>query len=111
MKEGFEPPHLDYDSNVLTNWTISFCSSYVPVQLPCYDFIQIINFSMILNKLKKKFLILFLNLVKLTLCMWRAVCTRPRYIFTATCWFAITSDSTSYKRVSVYNRTKKIFEG
>ena len=25
--------------------------------------------------------------------VWRAVCTRPGYVFTATCWFAITSDS------------------
>ena len=25
--------------------------------------------------------------------VWRAVCTRPGNVFTATCWFAITSDS------------------
>ena len=25
--------------------------------------------------------------------VWRAVCTRPRYVFTAACWSAITSDS------------------
>ena len=30
---------------------------------------------------------------KLILCRWRAVCTRPIYVFTATFWFAITSDS------------------
>ena len=28
-----------------------------------------------------------------TLMVWRAVCTRPGNVFTATCWFAITSNS------------------
>ena len=28
-----------------------------------------------------------------TFMVWRAVCTRPGNVFTATCWFAITSDS------------------
>ena len=31
--------------------------------------------------------------VLLTPMVWRAVCTRPGNVFTATCWFAITSDS------------------
>ena len=62
-----------------------FFQLHVPVQLPCYDFIQIANFSMGLTKLNLQ--------AKLTFCMWRAVCTRLIDIFTATCWFAITSDS------------------
>ena len=32
-------------------------------------------------------------LVQPTFVMWRAVCTRPGNVFTATCWFAITSNS------------------
>ena len=32
-------------------------------------------------------------LVQITPMVWRAVCTRPENVFTATCWFAITSDS------------------
>ena len=32
-------------------------------------------------------------LVKPTPMVWRAVCTRPGNVFTATCWSAITSDS------------------
>ena len=31
--------------------------------------------------------------VLVTFMVWRAVCTRPGNVFTATCWFAITSDS------------------
>ena len=31
--------------------------------------------------------------VKPTSMVWRAVCTRPGNVFTATCWFAITSNS------------------
>ena len=75
----------------------------VPLRLPCYDFtsvthhlvtsssqfhrkrVKILNFSL---KLKRK------KLRRQSISMvWRAVCTRLRYIFTAACWSAITSDS------------------
>ena len=48
MKEGFEPPTLGlwFQSSNQLNYFILF-QLHVPVQLPCYDFIQITNFLMI----------------------------------------------------------------
>lgn len=60
MKEGFEPPTLGlwFQSSNQLNYFILF-QLHVPVQLPCYDFIQIINFSIVLSKLKNKYLIFY----------------------------------------------------
>lgn len=44
MKEGFEPSTLGLWPQHSTYWTISFFQLHVPVQLPCYDFIQITDF-------------------------------------------------------------------
>ena len=75
----------------------------VPLRLPCYDFTSVTHhlvtqnsvidrkivkvFSFSLNSKMKKLRRQSISMV------WRAVCTRLRYIFTAACWSAITSDS------------------
>lgn len=77
----------------------------VPLQLPCYDFTPVLNFSLT-NKSKRCNLqtgknpswksyridkILFQP--KPISMAWRAVCREAVKMFTATCWFAITRDS------------------
>ena len=57
---------------------------HLPVRMPCYDLTPIISPTLgRRNGLR----------VLVTLMVWRAVCTRPGNVFTATFWFAITSDS------------------
>ena len=55
MKEGFEPPTLGlwFQRSNQLNYFILF-QLHVPVQLPCYDFIQIINLSMDFIKIFKR---------------------------------------------------------
>ena len=63
---------------------------HVPVGIPCYDLTPIISPTFdgsLLFRLGHRLRVLP------TLMVWRAVCTRPENVFTATCWFAITSDS------------------
>ena len=62
----------------------------VLLRLPCYDFTPIADPTL------GRFLPCGLDHVLWvlpTLMVWRAVCTRPGNVFTATCWFAITSNS------------------
>ena len=57
---------------------------HLPVPMPCYDLTPIIRFTLG-GRIRLR--------VPLTFMVWRAVCTRPGNVFTATCWSAITSDS------------------
>ena len=67
---------------------------HFPVGIPCYDLTPVIGPA-------------FDGSLPIGLChrlralptpmVWRAVCTRPENVFTATCWFAITSDSSFMK--------------
>ena len=62
----------------------------VLLRLPCYDFTPIADPTL------GRFLSCESDhalWVLPTLMVWRAVCTRPGNVFTATCWFAITSNS------------------
>ena len=62
----------------------------VLLRLPCYDFTPIADPTL------GRFLPCGLDHVRWvlpTLMVWRAVCTRPGNVFTATFWFAITSNS------------------
>ena len=63
----------------------------VPLQLPCYDFTLVTNFTVVICLLKKRLASYFR--VKPISMAWRAVCTRPVNVFTAACCSAITSDS------------------
>ena len=63
---------------------------HLPVRIPCYDLTPIINPTLdgsLHCWLGHRFWVL------LTFVVWRAVCTNPENVFTATFWFAITSDS------------------
>ena len=62
MKKGLEPLTLGlwFQCSNQLNYFILF-QLHVPVQLPCYDFIQIINFSMVFHKLKNEILALWLK--------------------------------------------------
>ena len=105
---GFEPPtsplsrvcsnHLSYKpiKNYSKKTIVNTCffkeviQPQVPLRLPCYDFTPVMNHKVVgafLNRLS------YLLLLQPTPMVWRAVCTRPENVFTATCWFAITSDS------------------
>ena len=60
------------------------------IRLPCYDLTPVTDNTLgvclhcwLTRRLK----------VQPTSMVWRAVCTRPENVFTATCWYAITSDS------------------
>ena len=83
----------------------------VPLRLPCYDFTSVTHHlvthhSEFHRKIVKlfafsleksfwddfKFKMKKLRRQSISM-VWRAVCTRLRYIFTAACWSAITSDS------------------
>ena len=57
---------------------------HLPVRIPCYDLTPIIPPTLGLKTGLR---------VLVTFMVWRAVCTRPGNVFTATCWSAITSDS------------------
>ena len=46
MKKGFEPYKLKLQILMFPSWNSHLFQLHVPVQLPCYDFIQIANFSM-----------------------------------------------------------------
>ena len=58
---------------------------HLPVRIPCYDLTPITKLTLGRNKFGRRVLLTFM--------VWRAVCTRPGNVFTATCWSAITSDS------------------
>ena len=67
---------------------------HVPVGIPCYDLTPVIGPTFdgsLLCRLCHRLRVLPTPMV------WRAVCTRPENVFTATCWFAITSDSNFMK--------------
>ena len=67
---------------------------HVPVGIPCYDLTPVIGPAFdgsLLERLCHRLRALPTPMV------WRAVCTRPENVFTATCWFAITSDSSFMK--------------
>ena len=67
---------------------------HLPVRLPCYDFTLLTKRTfgtVLLCRLDKRLR------VSSTRMVWRAVCTRPRNVFTASCWYAITSDSNFMK--------------
>ena len=63
---------------------------HLPIRLPCYDFTPVIR-----PAFGSSFPLRFGHWLRalLTPMVWRAVCTRPGNVFTATFWFAITSDS------------------
>ena len=63
---------------------------HVLVPMPCYDLTPIISPTLGRRGGLR---------VLVTLMVWRAVCTRPGNVFTATCWSAITSDS-DFKKAS-----------
>ena len=63
---------------------------HLPIRLPCYDFTPVI--SPAFGSSLRKRLGHWLRALP-TPMVWRAVCTRPGNVFTATFWFAITSDS------------------
>jgi len=63
---------------------------HLPIRLPCYDFTLVIGFALggsFPEGLGHR------RWAPPTSMVWRAVCTRPGNVFTATFWFAITSDS------------------
>ena len=62
----------------------------VLLRLPCYDFTPIADPTF--GRWLHCWLPHGLRVLP-TLMVWRAVCTRPGNVFTATCWFAITSNS------------------
>jgi len=76
----------------------------LPLPLPCYDFTSIklnnfdpsinIHFFVIFSNQWNSFLIYFWVLQKLpSLKVWRAVCTKLRYLFTEAFWSSITNNS------------------
>ena len=67
---------------------------HLPVRLPCYDFTPLTKrtFDSVLP-----YGLDYRLRVPSTRMVWRAVCTRPGNVFTASCWYAITSDSNFMK--------------
>ena len=79
--------------NHLVNWILhrkEVIQPQVLLRLPCYDFTPIADPTLgrcLAYALAHELWVLP------TLMVWRAVCTRPGNVFTATFWFAITSNS------------------